>query len=103
MRKIRIENLKELVHVVIALKQDNKFLIGKKLYDAWESEVTACKELEMSFATQYGEVSIETVVKFEHYCKAFYTLESITVNGNLIYGYSKYVDNHKKQIAIDVE
>lgn len=103
MREIRIGNVKSLIHVVLALKSSSNFLVGKALYDALESEATTCDETNLNFTTKYDEAYVETSVKFNVFCKAFYRLESITVGGSLVYGYSKYTDNYENQVVIDAE
>jgi len=102
MRRIRIENVKDLIHVVVALKANNSFLVEKNLYEALESEATTCNEMTMNFTIQYGEVPIETIVKFEVFCKAFYRLESVTVNNDWTYKYS-LTRGRKEQIIIEAD
>lgn len=103
MREIRIKNVQDLFCVVIGLKSKCNFLIGKKLYEYLDDNATTSKNLEMIFTTKYGDVSIAIVVKFNYFCKAYYRLESVAVENNLVYGYSQYVDNSKEQVVIDAE
>jgi len=104
MRKIRIENLKaqNLVHIVEAFKFKVMFLLGKEIFEKLKKEATSFDEMEMSFITQNGDFSIETVIEFEKFCDQFYRIDNVTVNGNLIYGYSSW-SSITEQVVIEAE
>lgn len=106
MREIRIKNLnvQELVHIVNGLKKEYTFLIEKELYTLFKSKAEVISEegRMMSFITWYGapKYPIKTYIKFKVFCEEFYIIESITVDRNLIYGYSQWKDSANKQFVI---
>lgn len=107
MREIRVKNLsaQDLVLIVTSLKKEYTFLIDKNLYTLLKSkaEVISCEESMMSFITWYGEhpkYPIKTWIKFKVFCEEFYSIESITVDRNLIYGHSGWKDSATEQFVI---
>lgn len=104
MRRIRIESLKaeNLVYVVVAFKSNSMFLIDTKAYEGLAKTATSSNGMRMSFMTEQGDLAIETVIKFKEFCDSFYRIENITVNDNLIYGYSPWKDTDD-QIVVGAE
>ena len=104
MREIRIENVKPeiLVHLVVALKSENIFLLKENVFEEIRRQAT--KQLEkdqMSFITNYGDVMIETVVELEKFSDTYYKIRSITANGFKVYGTSPWVDVINEIVIID--
>ncbi|MBR6504355.1 MAG: hypothetical protein IKT41_01320 [Clostridia bacterium] len=105
MREIRIENLnvQNLIHVVSAEKEASIFLIRRREYAFFMEQAAMTNEMKMNFITWYGKNPIKTDIKFKTFCDEFYLIESITVENNLIYGYSWSTDLYKNQIVIEAE
>ena len=105
MRKIRIKNVKPkiLTHLVVALKAGNLFLLKEKVFEEMKRQANQANERVMSFTTDYGAVSVETVVELEKYSGEFYKICNITVNDFKVYGTSPWVEVVNEIVVIDAE
>lgn len=104
MRKIRIGNLniQNLIHVVVALKDNGTFFVRKKFYLLLIKEAASNQDGEMSFISWYGDHPIKTIVKFKEYCDEYLMIESITVDNNLLFRHSFWTSSNN-QVVIDAE
>ena len=103
MREIRIKNVEPetLVHLVVALRAGNLFLLKEKVFEEIQRQTRQGEEGKLSFSTDYGEFSIETVVELKKYSDEFYKICSITVNDHKVYGSSPWVDIINEIIVIN--
>lgn len=99
--RICIKNMETLVYLILARKNENVFLLEKTLYEKLRRRATSYNEEKMNFITKYGEISDETVMKFEK-CDQFYRINCVTINNSLLYMYSKFRAG-VKELIIDAE
>lgn len=104
MREIRIKNLKveTLIHIVIAFKAHNIFLLKEKVYNWLKSEALVENKTKMSFLTEHEGLSIKTVIEFSIYDNQFYKIDTVIVNNDTIYGHSPWRDSIS-EIVINAE
>ena len=99
--RIRIKNIEKLIYFVLARKNYNDFLIGNTLYEKLKRRAASYNEEKMNFVIVCGEISDETVIRFEK-CDQFYRIDCVTVNGSLLYRYSKFRGG-VRELIIDAE
>lgn len=101
--RIRIKNLdeKNLVHIVVGLGTQ-MYLLNKYTFEKLKDTATSIDEMKLNFITEYGEVSIETVIKFKKFCNEFYLVDSVIVSGSVLYGFSQWRGG-AEQVVIEAE
>ena len=95
------KNIENLIYLVLARKNYNNFFIGSTLYELLKKRATSNNEEQMNFIIVYGEISDETIIRFEK-CDQFYRIDCVTINGSLLYRYSKFRGG-VRELIIDAE
>lgn len=101
--RIRIKNLdaQNLIHVVVGLGTQ-MYLLNKDTFEKLKDTATSSDEMKLNFVTEYGDVSIETVIKFKKFCNEFHLVDTVIVSGSVLYGFSQWRGG-VEQVVIEAE